>query len=78
MIASDEHAKFTHRDDTSIERIEAILLDTMLLSECEYVIATASSNIGRLIYEIRSLKYRDVTESLTFLRDSYSTNYFFT
>ena len=78
MIASYEHAKFTHRDDTSIERIEAILLDTMLLSECEYVIVTASSNIGRLIYEIRSLKYTNVKESLTFLRDSYSTRYFFT
>ena len=78
MIASYEHAKFTHREDTSIERIEAILLDTMLLSECEYVIVTASSNIGRLIYEIRSLKYTNVKENLTFLRDSYSTRYFFT
>ena len=78
MIASYEHAKFTHRDDTSIERIEAILLDTMLLSECEYVIVTASSNIGRLIYEIRSLKYTNVKESLIFLRDSYSTRYFLT
>ena len=67
LISSDDHAKFTDRNDNTVENVENILLDIILLSQCEYVVCTLSSNVGRVVYELMSLKYTYVSKRVVSL-----------
>ncbi len=72
LISSSGHAHYTDASDNTLKGVENILLDIILLSRCEYVVCTLSSNVGRVVYEILSLKHANVTERLVSLDVSYS------
>ena len=71
LISSGDHAKFTDPNDNTVEKVENILLDIILLSQCEYVVCTLSSNVGRVVYELMSLKYMNFTKRVVSLDKEY-------
>ena len=49
--------RYEGRDDMSPETMEKILMDIFFLVRCDYVIVPLTSNVGRLVWELRMSQY---------------------
>uniref|UniRef100_H2YQF4 GT23 domain-containing protein n=1 Tax=Ciona savignyi TaxID=51511 RepID=H2YQF4_CIOSA len=59
------------QDRHSYTALKCVLFDVLLLKECDFVVVTFSSNIGRLVYELQQNLPRDPTLSIISLDDNY-------
>jgi hypothetical protein len=67
---SKEHAIHSGYDDPTMDELENMLMDVYLYSQCEYLVCTMSSNIGRIVFEMWSAKFYDLTDKIYSLDDS--------
>ncbi|CAH1787664.1 unnamed protein product [Owenia fusiformis] len=55
--------------------LDLIMLDVLLLKECDYFIGTFSSNVGRLVYELQQSMYADASCLAESLDNRYTNVY---
>ena len=53
------------------DRTSNIMLNIYFLSRCEFLVCTLSSNVARVVYEVWSLKYMNLTDKLVSLDSGY-------
>uniref|UniRef100_H2Y9U9 GT23 domain-containing protein n=1 Tax=Ciona savignyi TaxID=51511 RepID=H2Y9U9_CIOSA len=59
------------QDRHSSSSLKSILFDVLLLKECDFVVVTFSSNVGRLVYELQQNLPKDPSLSIVSLDDHY-------
>ena len=53
-----------HKKSTTDVQMENFYLDFYILSRCDFVVCTLTSNMGRLVYENFSVKFFNVSKRL--------------